>query len=166
MAEGFHAQRIVLGETQNIERHHRVHHGRIDGAEPVGVVQALHHPVPGLLHGAAADGLAAVALPPLEKAVHAEEEIVPGEEGGIGAKSRADAGQPEFIQREAGRYGSPRIGGVDDGERHHDGARPGRHLVEQIEGQQHGLGRNARAVLPRIEIEEAEVDLDVAVGRL
>ena len=32
--------------------------------------------------------------------------------------------------------------------------------------QQHDLRRNARAVLPRIEIEQAEVDLDVAVGRL
>ena len=55
---------------------------------------------------------------------------------------------------------------MQNGERHHDGARPGGHLVQEIEGQQHDFGRDAGAILARIEIEEAEVDLDVAVGRL
>ena len=55
---------------------------------------------------------------------------------------------------------------MQDGERHHDGAGPGRHLVQEIEGQQHHFGRDAGAILARVEVEEAEVDLDVAVGRL
>ena len=71
VAQRFHAQRIVLGEAQDIQRHHRVHHRRIDRAQPVGVVQALDHPVLGLLDGAAAHRLAAAALPPLQQLVHA-----------------------------------------------------------------------------------------------
>ena len=166
MAQRIHAQRVVLGEAQDIQRHHRIHHRRIDRAQAVGVVQPLHHPVPGLLHGGAADGLAAAPLPPLEQLVHAEEEIVPGEEGWVVMKSGAHAGQPEFIQVEPGGHGPPRIGRVHDGKRDHDGARPCRHLVQQVEGQQRDFRWNARRIFPRIEIEEAEVDLDVAVGRL
>src|ERR1019366_5511748 len=103
---------------------------------------------------------------PLEQIVHAEEEIVPGEEPGVVVKGRADSGQPELIQREACRDGSPRMRRMDNPKPPHDGPRPCRHLVEQVEGQQHGLGRNTGTVLPRIKVEEAEVDLDVAVGGL
>src|SRR5437870_6297749 len=53
-----------------------------------------------------------------------------------------------------------------DGQRNHDGPRPRRHLINEATRQEHDFGRNGRAVLARIEIEQAQVDLDVTVGGL
>src|SRR5579883_167731 len=55
---------------------------------------------------------------------------------------------------------------MHDRERHHDRPAPRRHLVKEIKRQQRDFRRNRGAVLPRIEIEQPEIDLRVAVGRL
>ena len=54
---------------------------------------------------------------------------------------------------------------VENGERHDDGSRPRRHLVNRVAQQDH-FGRNRRNVFARIQPEQAEVDLDVTIGRL
>ena len=82
------------------------------------------------------------------------------------SKAGALAGNEELIQIEAGGHRPLRIVRMDDGERNDDRARPRRHLVEQLARQQHDLRRNARRAFARIKIEEAEIDLGVAVGGL
>ena len=57
-------------------------------------------------------------------------------------------------------------GSLHNRERNDDGTGPGGHLVEDVTRQQHQLRRNRRYVGARIEPEEAEVDLDVAIGAL
>ena len=54
---------------------------------------------------------------------------------------------------------------MDDRERDYDRSCPRRHLVDE-RAEQHDLGRNSGAVLARIEIEQAQIHLDVTVGRL
>src|SRR5271169_2993172 len=54
---------------------------------------------------------------------------------------------------------------MDDSERDGNRPRPRRHLINEL-AQQHQLRRNRGAILAWIEIEEAQVDLDVAVRRL
>ena len=75
-------------------------------------------------------------------------------------------GRQQFVEREAG--GSAAVGParLHDGERHQDGARPRGHFVEHVARQHDDFGRHRGHVLARVEAEQAEVDLDVAVGRL
>ena len=75
-------------------------------------------------------------------------------------------GMKSLFEIESRRHRPLRIVRMDDGERDDDGARPRRHLVEQLARQQHDLRRNAGRAFARIEIEKAEIDLGVAVGRL
>ena len=74
-------------------------------------------------------------------------------------------GSKQFLERESSRNRTPRIVRMHDRERDRDRPRPRRHLVDDL-AQQHQLGRNRRDMLARVKIEQAEVDLDVAVGRL
>ncbi len=82
------------------------------------------------------------------------------------SKVGALAGDEEFFEIEAGGHGALGIVRVNDGERHDDGARPGGHLVQQLAGKQQNFRRDAGRAFARVEIEEAEVDLGVAVGGL
>src|SRR5258708_15340939 len=50
-------------------------------------------------------------------------------------------------------------------ERNNNRSGPGRHLVDEL-AKQHYLGRDGRTIFPGVQIEEAEVYFDVAVGRL
>ena len=59
----FHAIGMIRRIAQQIERHDDVHHGRIDGAQAVGVAGALQHPLLGLVDGVLADGLASRGSP-------------------------------------------------------------------------------------------------------
>ena len=71
-----------------------------------------------------------------------------------------------FRSKPAGT-GRLRIHGVHDRQRDHDRARPRRHLVEDVARQQHHLRRNRRdSTRAGYKSEQAEVDLDVAVGGL
>ena len=129
VAQRLHPQGVVLGIAQRIQRHHRIHHGRIDGAQPVGTVHALDHPRLGSLDGLPPDALRPAALPPLQQPVHCQEDVVPGEPAGVFVERGAHARKPDLIQVETRRNRTARVGGMDDGQRHHDGARPRRHLV-------------------------------------
>ncbi len=151
--------------AQQIERHDDVHHGRVDGGHAVGVARALEHPLLGLLDGAAADGSGAVFFPELQNVVQVQEHVAPGEAAAELRKlGRFRLGE-QLLEVESLRDRAPRVGGMHDRERDHDGARPRRHLVDEI-AEQHDLGRNGGAAVAGIQIEQAEVDLDVAVGRL
>ena len=110
----------------------------------------------------------ATAFPPFQEPVGAQENVVPGEPLPVLLERPcgAGAGLPEFVEMEAFGHRHARVGGMQDGKRYHDGARPSGHLVQEIEGQQDYFGRDAGAILARIKVEEAEIDLDVAVGRL
>ena len=54
---------------------------------------------------------------------------------------------------------------MHNGQRNDDRARPRRHLVDEV-AEQHHLGRDDRRLIARKQIEQAQIDLDVAVGRL
>ena len=133
--------------TQNIERHHRIHHGRIDGAQPVGMVEALDHPF-GFAFSTARRRMALRArCAPTTSGNEsiAEKQCCASETAcRLQRTLPACAGRPNFIQVKARGHRAARIGGMHDGERNHNGARPRRHLVEQIERQQRHFGWNAR----------------------
>jgi N-acetyl-gamma-glutamyl-phosphate reductase common form len=74
--------------------------------------------------------------------------------------------QQQFVEREPVRRPPLGTARLHDGERHQDGARPRGHLVQHVARQHHDFGRHRRHVLPRVEAEQAQVDLYVAVGRL
>ena len=72
------AVRMVRRIAQRVERHDEVHHRRIDGAQPFGVVRAGQNPVLRLANRGAANSLAAALLPDLEDAVQVVEENASG----------------------------------------------------------------------------------------
>ena len=76
------------------------------------------------------------------------------------------AGKIELVDGETGGHRALDVGGVQDGERDDDGARPGRHLINEIEGQENDFGRNGGAGVAREKAKEAEVDANVAIGGL
>ena len=79
LAHRLHSHRIVFGVAQPIQRHHRIHHGRIDRAQTVGVFQPRHHPLLGLPDGPPPDGFRSAAFPPFEAAVYRQKQIAPGD---------------------------------------------------------------------------------------
>ena len=81
-------------------------------------------------------------------------------------RAPSSAGQPELVEREALGHGAAGIGGMHDGERKQDGAGPGRDSIRETERQEGGFGRDVRAIPSGEQAEEAEVNLDVAIGRL
>ncbi len=81
-------------------------------------------------------------------------------------KREIDAGKDELFQAETGGSAAVTAARLHDRERHQDRPRPRGHLVQHIAGEHHDLGRHRGHVPSRVESEEAEVDLDVAVGSL
>ena len=66
---------VVALVAQGVHRHDGVHHRRVDGAESLGVLEAIEHPMLGVADGASADLLDALALPALEELVGGHEEV-------------------------------------------------------------------------------------------
>ena len=96
LPHGFHAHGRVLGIAQNIERHDRVLHRRIDGAEAVGVLHALEHPVLALADGGFADARETVPVPELEDLVGLDEGLAPAQPGIVALESGALAGNEDY----------------------------------------------------------------------
>ncbi len=161
----FHTIGMFGRVTQQIQRHDDVHHRRIDGGHAVGELGPLQHPLLGFADGSPADRLRAILLPKLQSFVEPQENVVPGE---VVAGARV-LGMPAFeeklLQIEPRWNRTARIHSVHDGQRNHDGARPGGHLVDEV-SEQDDLGRDGGRVPARIKVEQAQVDLDVAVGRV
>ena len=153
---------MVLGIAQRIQRHDEVHHRRIDGAQALGEAGAFQNPMLRLADGGIANALRPALFPDFEDAVEMVEQHRKAVAFG---QFQAHAGQQQFIQRKAGRRAPVRPARLHDGKRHQNGARPRRHFVEHVAGQQHDLRRHRGRVLARVQAEKAEVDLDVAVGR-
>ena len=112
---------------------------------------------------AAANPLAAALLPHFEDAVQLMEQHA--ESPALGQR-QAHVRQQQLIQVEPRRSAPVRTAGLHDGERHQNRPRPRGHFVEHVARQHDDLGRHRRRVFARIQPEQAEVDLDVAVGRL
>ncbi len=72
--------RIVLGVAQAAQRDDGVEHGRIDGAQAVGHLQALQHPLFRALERQLAQRADVNGLRPVHDPVENDEEIAPGEE--------------------------------------------------------------------------------------
>src|SRR5580658_4319667 len=151
--------------TEYIQGHDDVHHGGVNAAQPIAITGAREHPLFGFVDGTAADGLQTVPFPELEQFIEPQEEVSPGESLARASKFRVPAGQEQLLEVESFRNGPPWVGRMYDRERNDDGPGPGRHLVDEIP-EQHDLRRNGRAILPWIEIEEAQIHLHVTVSGL
>ena len=160
------AHGMIFRITQDIERHDGVHHGRINGAQSVGTLEALEHPLLRGADGLLANAARAAPLPMLQSSVDAQKHVTRGGFFRIAVERERDTGKEQLFQREPRRYRAARVVRVHDRKRNDDGPGPRGHLVDEVAGQQHQLGWNRRAVLARIKVEEAEIDLDVTVGRL
>ena len=119
----------------------------------------------GLIDGFFADLANSKPFPDFDTAVEEKKGIPPGNGLFAFTESQRGAGQEQFLQVEPLRHRPLRIVGMDNRQRDYDSARPGRHLVQEIAEQRNFRGHR-RNVLARIKIEQAEVDLDVAVGSL
>ena len=111
-----------------------------------------------------ADRAGTQASPQLERLFGQQEEITPGEEL-CAVKFQWRAGHEKLIQIESGRCRTARIHRMQHRKRHHDGARPGGHLIDEIP-EQDQFGRNGRRMLARKQPEKAQIDLHVAVSGL
>ncbi len=149
--------------AEGVHGHDRIHDGRIDSAEASGEMRALDHPFLGFANGFGANVFDAAALPKFDHAIGLIEE---SREQILFWEAQLDSGCVEFVERESGRRGTPDTAGLNDGKRDNDGARPGRHFVEQISGDRNQLRRHAGRVLSREKSKEAEVDFGIAVGFL
>ena len=114
LANGFFAHGRIGGITQNIERHYRILHGRINRAQSVRVFHALQHPVFAFAQGVFADTGKAVAFPQLQDSVGIDECLAPAQPGIRAVEARALARNEEFGQSETGGYGPLRIMGMDN----------------------------------------------------
>ena len=72
--------RIVFGVAQAAQRDDGVEHGRINGAQAVGHLQPLEHPLLGALHGQLAQRANVHRLEPVRHAVESQEKVAPGDE--------------------------------------------------------------------------------------
>ena len=162
---GFLHVGMVLGVSQQVERHDHVHHGRIDGADAVAVARAFENPLFRAPDGLAAQAFRTVPLPELDELVGQQEKVAPPEEAFVVGEAQRHARSQQLVEREPGRHRTPWIQGVHHGQRNHDRPRPGSHLVDQT-AEQHAFGGNRGRMLARVQPEEAEVHLDVTVGRL
>ena len=104
-------------------------------------------------------------IPEFQDLIGFEKEIPEAPESFVVGKLQWYAGNKQFLQIESRRNRPLRIGSMQNRKRDHNGARPRRHLVNRF-AQQNNLGWNRRRLLARIEAEQTQVDLDVAVGRL
>ena len=163
MADSLDQVGMVFGILQCVERHDEVHHRWIDRAQTFGMASTIENPMLGLADGGGADAVGAALLPHFENTVQM---VKKDREALSFGKREADIRQEQLIERETGRCAAIRSASLHDRERHQDGTRPRRHLVEHI-ARQHGDFRgHRRHMLARIKAEEAEIDFDVAVGRL
>ena len=149
-AQGFDAVGMVLWITQRIQRHDKVHHRRVDGAEALAVAGAVEHPMFRLAYGCHADILEAAAFPDFEDFVDVVEE-----DGHLSPAGQHEllAGFEELFNGEIVGRGAVDSDGLHDRQRHDDGARPARHFIEDVAGKQHHFRRHAGCVFTR---EEAE----------
>ncbi len=82
-----------------------------------------------------------------QRAIEPEEEVSPAEVVDIGDGPGGRAFEEQFRDVESGRNGTALTGGVNDGQRNHDRARPGRHLIDEVEREQNDFGWNRRRLL-------------------
>jgi hypothetical protein len=163
VADGFDQVGLILRIAERLQRHDAIHHGWVDGAEAVGVAGALQHPAFRLADGAGAHVLEAALFPELDGAIH----LLEDDGGGVPlGQGELCGGTQQLIHAHAVRRDLGLGDGLHDGERHQDGARPGGHLIEDVAGSEHDLRRDAGRPLARVEAQQAEVDLGVAVGGL
>jgi hypothetical protein len=154
---------MVARVAEGVERHDEVHHRREDRPEAVAVAGVFEDPLLRLADGRLADHLRPAALPHLQRHVELTEER--GEAVAL-RELEALARHLQLLEGEAVRH-RPSVGlGLDDRERHHDRARPRRHLVHQTARHQRQLHRDGGHVAAGVEPEQAQVDPDVAVGFL
>src|SRR5579884_991467 len=123
------------------------------------------NPLLGFAYGAMARRSQSALLPQLQQPIATEKKAAPRKQTGVVLKRRAYAIAQQLANVEACRHRPALAECLHDGKRNDDGPRPGGHLINEIAGEDH-FGRNGRRVLPRIKAEEAEIDFDVAVGRL
>ena len=71
----FHAIGMVRVKAQNIQRHDGVHHGRIDGAQAVRLLEMLDHPFAAFGERVTPDEARAHALPDLQEAVERRKQL-------------------------------------------------------------------------------------------
>ena len=122
--------RIVFGVAQAAQRDDGVQHGRIDGAEAVGHLQPLQHPLLRLLQRELAQRANVHRFGPVHHAIENEEEIAPGDELlAIPAQTQNRVGaaaDEQLVDSLLRRNLLERLLGVDDRQRHQNRARPRR----------------------------------------
>ena len=163
MALGLQQVGMIARVAERIERHDEVHHGRIDGAEAVGIAGAVEQPVLGLAQRRGAKIAGTTFVPEFDEPV----QVV--EQGGdtFGARQcEFLTGKVDLLEGHArgGRAVAARR--LDNGKRNHDGARPRRHFVDHVAGQQHDLGRDGRHEFAREQAEQAQVDARITAASL
>src|SRR5215813_12894929 len=104
-------------------------------------------------------------FPELEQAVQEQKGVSPGNRRFALLEFQGRSRKKKFLQVEPVGYGPPRIVRMHNCQRHDDGTRPGGHLVKEI-SQQRDFRWYRRYSIARIQVEQAEIDFDVAVGGL
>src|ERR1700690_1257398 len=104
--------------------------------------EVLDHPFSAFLDSMPLDDTGADLLPKFEKPIDSEKAVTPTEEIRIAHGVHGRAGEVQLVDIEAGGHGSFDVGRVNDRERDDDSARPGRHLIDEIEREQNDFGRN------------------------
>ena len=154
---------MVALVAERVHGHDGVHHRRVDGPQAIAELQTVEHPVLCFPQRAPADLLDALALPALEQGVGLDEDVadpVPAMERELAV------GVHQFIDPNPPRRRPGLADGLDDGKGDDDGSGPRGHLVQEVAREDQDLGRDRGTVFPGEEVEEAVVDLGVAVAGL
>src|SRR5690242_3673889 len=91
---------MLRSKPEHIESHDRILHGRVNGAETIGALETLEHPLTAFLHSPPPDCSRAVLFPKLQQLINAEEEVMHGEELLVAAQRERPARDIKFFKRE------------------------------------------------------------------
>ena len=119
--------RVIVGIAQRFEGDERVEHGREDGGQAIGTLEAFEHPLFGFSKRPFAERAEAVVFDKLVEAIEPEEKIAPGQALGIRGQSEVTFVIALGIKLIEGHRWIQRPGGlemIDDGQGDEHGPRP------------------------------------------
>ena len=158
--------RIVFGIAEHAQRNNGVHHRGINRAQAVGHLEPLQHPLLRLAKRHRAQRADMHPLGPMHHAIKQQEEVPPADDlVPVPAQLQARlvaAPDEQLVDSLLRRNFLEGLFGIRDGQRHQDGARPGRDLVNvEVEPlrRKHDLRRNSRDSLIVVLTKRTEINL-------
>ena len=163
--------RIVFGVAKAAQCDDRVEHRRIDGAETVGHLKTIKHPLLRAFQSESAQGANVDGFGKVKQPVDDEKEVAPGDESlAIHAQTEdrvGPAANKKLVDSLLRRNLLERLFGVDDRQRYENRTRPCGDLVDvEVEpvGKENDLRRDGRNGIIVVLAERAEIHLSEGIA--